>query len=57
MGSYKVHGPDGYGASFYQHHWLTFGFEVTIAVLSFLNGSTSIEKISYTYLTLMLRKQ
>lgn len=56
MGHYKAFGPDGYGECFYQHHWSTVGLEVIGVVLSFLNGSSSIEEINYTYLTLIPKK-
>lgn len=57
MAPYKTPRPDGFGAYFYQYHWSTLGFKITEAVLSFLNGSSSITYINYTYLALISKKQ
>lgn len=57
MGPYKAPGPDGIGASFFQHHLSVVESDVTTAVLSFLNGSASIAEINSTYLALIPKKR
>ena len=38
MGANKAPSPDGFTASFYQHHWKLLGLSITKGVLDFLNG-------------------
>lgn len=54
MGPYKAPSPDGYGACFYQEHWLVVENEVFHVVLSFLNLNANIEDINFTYSVLTL---
>lgn len=57
MGPYKAPGPDRYGACFHQYQRPTIGTNITKVVLSYLNGSSSIANISFTYLALIPKKQ
>jgi hypothetical protein len=49
----KSPGPDGFGASFYQHHWGTIGAKVRGAVLDFLNRGNFNISINETFIALI----
>jgi len=49
----KSPGPDGLGASFYQHHWGTIGAKVRGAVLDFLNRGNFNTSINETFIALI----
>jgi hypothetical protein len=49
----KSLGPDGFGVSFYQHHWEIIGEKVHGAALDFLNGGNLCPVINETYIVLI----
>jgi len=49
----KSPGPDGFGVSFYQHHWGTIGDQVRGSILNFLNGSPFNPMINETFIVLI----
>jgi len=49
----KSPGPDGFGVSFYQHHWGTIGVKVRGAVLDFLNRGIFNPSINETFIALI----
>jgi hypothetical protein len=49
----KSPGPDGFNASFFQHHWGSIGNQVRMAVLDFLNGEWLPSIINETYIALI----
>jgi hypothetical protein len=49
----KSLGLDGFGVSFYQHHWESIGAKVRGAVLDFLNGCNFIPSINETFIVLI----
>jgi hypothetical protein len=53
MHPFKSSSPDGFGVSFYQHHWDTIGAKVRGAILEFLNGGTLNPTINETFIALI----
>lgn len=52
----KSPGPDGFGVSFYKHHWEAVGEKVSGAVLNFLEGGAFNPSINETFIALIPRK-
>lgn len=48
--------PDGFGACFYQKHWLTVGDDVCAAVLKILKGDGMISSFNSTIIALVPKK-
>ncbi|XP_041011373.1 uncharacterized protein LOC121255161 [Juglans microcarpa x Juglans regia] len=50
-------GPDGFGACFYQNHWVTIGDDVCAAVLDHLNGIIPFQPVNFTFIALIPKKK
>jgi len=52
----KSPGPDGFGVSFFKHHWGTIGDKVSEAILNFLEGGYFNPSINNTFIALIPKK-
>ena len=53
MAPLKVRDPDGMPLLFYQHFWSTMQYDVTSAILSWLNSGILPQPINHTFITLV----
>ena len=52
----KAPGPDGMSPLFFQKYWNVVGFDVTTAIPSVLNYGHLLQKMNYTHIVLVLKK-
>ena len=52
----KSPGPDGLSPFFFQKYWNVVGFDVTTAIPSVLNYGHLLQKMNYTHIVLVLKK-
>jgi len=53
MDPYKAPGPDGFGASFYQDHWLQVKDHLCFAIKDFFNSGRLLTEINHTFIALV----
>ena len=53
MDPYKAPGPDGFGASFYQDHWVVIRDLLCVAVKDFFHSGNLLKEVNHTFITLI----
>jgi len=53
MDPYKAPGPDGFGASFYQHHWSIIKEQLCAAIKDFFSSGKLLKEFNHTFIALI----
>ena len=53
MDPYKAPGPDGFGASFFQAHWLQIKDQLCYAIKDFFASGRLLKEINHTFIALI----
>ena len=53
MDPYKAPGPDGFGASFYQHHWSMIKEQLCAAIKDFFRSGKLLKEFNHTFIALI----